>query len=397
MKPLLRLRIAWTAAFLAAAAGLTAGCRKAGSIPQRPPTAVTASQPVKREIIDRDEYPGRLEAVDMVEIRARVSGYLQSVHFKDGAEVKKGDLLMVIDPRPYQAELDRAKALVEQAVTRQQLASAERERAERLLKSRAVSEEEADTRGKAEVEAQAMTHSAEAMVEMAKLNLEYTSIQAPISGRIGRKLITEGNLVNGNQGQATLLATIVSLDPIYCYFDPDERAVLNYQKMAREGAGENFEGGKVPCELRLANEQGYPHKGRLEFTDNQISPTTGTLRMRGLFENPGPNRILQPGFFCQIRIPASSPYTALLIPDEAVGTDQERKFVYVLTAQNTVDYRPLQLGPVVDGMRVVRSGLQPDDWVVVNGLTTLQPGAKVVPTRANSSNPTSKPANTVSQ
>jgi multidrug efflux system membrane fusion protein len=382
---------------VAAAALLSAGCRKAGTLPQRPPAAVTVSQPVKREIIDWDEYPGRLEAVDMVEIRARVSGYLESIHFIDGAEVKKGDLLMVIDPRPYQAELDRSQAQLEQMIARQQLATSERERTEKLLKSRAVSQEEADTRGKAEVEAKAVTHSAEAAVEMAKLNLEYTQIHAPISGRIGRKLITEGNLVNGNQGQATLLATIVSLDPIYAYFDPDERAVLKYQKMAREGAGENLQGGKVPCELRLANEQQYPHKGRLEFTDNQINPATGTLRMRGLFENPGPHRILEPGFFCQIRIPGSSPYTALLIPDAAIGTDQERKFVYVLTAQDTVDYRPLQLGPVVDGMRVVRAGLQPDDWVVVNGLTTLQPGAKVIPTRTNNTGSSPKPASTASQ
>jgi RND family efflux transporter MFP subunit len=395
MKPF--LKIGWSAALLAAIM-LWTGCRKAGPNLQRPPAAVTASQPAKREIIDWDEYPGRLEAVDMVEIRARVSGYLDSVHFKDGAEVKKGDLLMVIDPRPYQAELDRSQALLEQAVTRQQLASSERERVEKLLKSKAVSEEEADTRSKAEREAQAMTHSAQASVEMAKLNLEYTQIHAPISGRIGRKLITEGNLVNGNQGQATLLATIVSLDPIYCYFDPDERAVLKYQKMSREG-GENMEGGKVPCELGLANEPGFPHQGRLEFTDNQVNPTTGTLRMRGLLENPGPKRVLEPGFFARIRIPGSSRYPALLIPDVAVGTDQERKFVYVLTAQDTVDYRPVQLGPLFEGARVVRNGLQPDDWVVVNGLTSLQPGAKVIPTRTNSMARASaaKPANATAQ
>ena len=395
MKPF--SRIAGTTTLAAVSILLSTGCRKASQSPQRPPSAVTVSQPVKREVFDWDEYPGRLEAVDMVEIRARVSGYLESIHFKDGAEVKKGDLLMVIDPRPYQAELDRSQALLEQAVARQQLATSERERAEKLLKSHAVSEEEADTRGKAEVEARAVTHSAEAAVEVAKLNLAYTQIQAPISGRIGRKLITEGNLVNGNQGQATLLATIVSLDPIYAYFDPDEHAVLKYQKMSREGAGENLEGGKVPCELRLANEQGYPHKGRLEFTDNQINPATGTLRMRGLIANPGPQRVLEPGFFCQIRIPGSSPYTALMIPDDAVGTDQERKFVYVLTPQDTVDYRPLVLGPVFDGMRVVRSGLQPDDWVVVNGLTTLQPGAKVSPARTNSSGSTPKPPSTASR
>src|SRR5439155_16411491 len=239
---------------LAAAGLLTSGCRPARPPPSPPPPPVTARQPTQREVTEWDEYPGRLDAVDMVEVRARVSGYLQSVHFKDGAEVGKGDLLFVIDPRPYQAELDRAAANLNQAQTRLELTSNELARAERLLKSSTISEEEADSRNKAKREAEAALESAGAALQCAKLNVEYTRIAARISGRIGRKLITEGNLVNGNQGQSTLLTTIVSLEPIYCYFDADERSVLKYQKLAREGKGENMREGQMRCELELANE-----------------------------------------------------------------------------------------------------------------------------------------------
>jgi len=318
----------------------------------------------------------------MVEVRARVSGYLQSVHFKDGAEVGKGDLLFVIDPRPYQAELDRAAANLNQAQTRLELTSNELARAERLLKSSTISEEEADSRNKAKREAEAALESAGAALKSAKLNVEYTRIAAPISGRIGRKLITEGNLVNGNQGQSTLLTTIVSLEPIYCYFDADERSVLKYQKLAREGKGDRMREGRMPCELELANENGFPHHGMLDFMDNRIDATTGTLRVRGVFPNPGPQRVLQAGFFARVRVPGSGKYAGLLIADQAVGTDQGQKFVYILSDQDVVDYRPVKLGPVVDGLRVVREGLQGSDWVVVNGLMNLRSGTKVKPQRA---------------
>jgi RND family efflux transporter MFP subunit len=366
---------AWASLAALCVSGLA--CHKSEPPPTRPPPPVTASQPVRREVVEWDEYPGRLEAVDMVDLRARVGGYLQSVHFKDGVEVNKGDLLFVIDPRPYEAELERVVANLNQAETRLELAKNELARAERLLKSSAISEEEADSRSKSKREAEAGLQSARAAVDEAKLNVEYTRITAPISGRIGRKLLTEGNLVNGGQGQSTLLATIVSMDPIYCYFDADERAVLKYQQLAREGHLD-LRGGKMPCELELANETGFPHQGVLDFMDNRIDASTGTLRVRGVFPNPGPpHRPLHPGFFARVRVPGSGQYQDLLIPDPAVVTDQEQKFVYVLNEQDAVEYRKVNLGPVFDGLRVVRTGLKEEDWVVVNGLMSVRPGVKV--------------------
>jgi len=365
---------------LAAICLLATACQKTDPPAMPPPPAITANQPAQSEVVEWDEYPGRLDAVDMVEVRARVSGYLQSVHFKDGAEVKKGDLLFVIDPRQYQAELDRATADLTQAETRFELASNELDRAERLLKSKAISEEEADSRNKAKREAEAAILSARASVETAKLNMEYTQITSPIDGRIGRKLITEGNLVNGNQGQSTLLTTIVSVDPLYCYFDADEQSILKYQQLAREGKGDNLRDGRVVCELELANESGFPHKGVLDFVDNRVDPATGTLRVRGIFPNPAPDRVLQPGYFARVRVPGSAKYQSLLIPDLAVGTDQGQKFVYVIN-EDTVEYRTVKLGPLIDGLRVVREGIHSNDWVIVNGLMSIRPGAKAKATR----------------
>ncbi len=360
---------------------LAGGCQKSAQPPPPPPPVpVTVSQPLARDVIEWDEYQGRMDAVAMVEVRARVTGYLQSVNFKDGAEVSQGDLLFVIDPRPYQAELDRAAADLQQAVTKFELASNDMARAQRLLKARAISEEEADARSKAERTSAAAIQSARADVAMAKLNMEYTRVTAPISGRIGRKLITEGNLVNGNQGQATLLTTIVSLDPIYCYFDADERSIIKYQQLARNEKGDNIRDGKMACELALADETGFPHKGLLDFVDNRVDPATGTLRARGVFANP--DRVLQPGFFARVRVPGSAKESALLIPDQAVGTDQGQKFVYAVDETNTVEYKIVDLGPMIDGLRVVRGGLLPGDWVVVNGLMSVRPGAKVNPSRA---------------
>lgn len=362
--------------------GVVAGCnRQAATPPARPPAAVTVNQPVQREIIEWDEYPARLDAVAMVEVRARVNGYLQSVNFTDGAEVKKGDLLFVIDPRPYQAEFDHAEANVKEAESRLELASNDVARAEKLLSSKAISAEEADSRSKTMRMAEASLNSARAMSETSKINLDYTRITAPIDGRISRKLITEGNLVNGNQGSATLLTTIVSVDPIYCYFDADERAMLKYQQLAREGKSDNFRDGKAPCELELANETNFPHKGVLDFLDNRVDPAMGSLRIRGIFPNPGPDRVLQPGYFARVRVPGSGKYNAILIPDEAVGTDQNQKFVMTVNSTNVVEYKPVKLGPIESGLRVVREGLTTNDWVIVNGLMSARPGAPVAPTR----------------
>jgi RND family efflux transporter MFP subunit len=371
---------------------LLVACKKQQQAQQQggpPAAAVTVAQPTQKEVMEWDEYPGRLDAVEMVEVRARVNGYLQSINFKDGAEVKKGDLLFVIDPRPYQAELDRAKAELVQAETKLELAVNDAARAEKLLKAKAIAEEEADSRNKAKREAEAMIQSAKAMVEVANLNLDYTKVLAPISGRVGRKLITEGNLVNGNQGQSTLLTTIVSLDPIYAYFEPDERAILRYRQLAREGKGESMGSGKVPCELELASETGFPHKGVLDFLDNQIDPGTGTLRIRGVFPNPAPDHVLQPGFFARVRVPSTGKYKAVLIPDLAVGTDQGRKFVYVLNDKEQLDQRPVKLGPMIDGLRLVREGVQANDWIVVNGFMSIRPG---MPIKAEKQAPTNSVA-----
>ena len=368
----------------AALALLGASCQKAPAPPggagAPPAPTVTVSQPESKEVTEWDEYQGRLDAVATVEIRARVTGYLDSVHFTDGAEVKQGDLLFMIDPRPYRADLDRAEAELLQAQTRFELASNDLARAERLLAAKAMSAEEADSRAKTEREAAAAIQSAAATVEMSKLNLDYTRVTAPISGRIGRKLITEGNLVNGSQGQSTLLATIVALDPIYCYFDADERSVLKYRGLAREGKEESLEGGRLPCELELADEKGFPHGGTLNFVDNRVDSGTGTLRVRGVFANPA--RILEPGYFARVRVPGSAPYRALLVPDAAVGADQGEKFVYVVDASNHAQIAPVQLGPLMDGLRVVREGLHSNDWVVVNGLMSIRPGAAVNPSRS---------------
>jgi multidrug efflux system membrane fusion protein len=361
---------------------LVTACEKsapgqAGGAPPAPP--VTVNQPVFRDVVEWDEYQGRTEAVSSVEVRARVTGYLDSVNFKDGDEVKQGDLLFVIDARPYQADLDRAEADLLQAQTRFELASNDVARAVRLLKAKAISEEEADSRAKAEREAAAAIQSSLASVETAKLNMEYTRVTAPISGRIGRKMITVGNLVNGSTGVSTLLATIVSMEPVYCYFDVDEGAILKYQQLAREGKQDDLKNGKVPCEVELGNETGFPHKGLLDFVDNRLDPATGTLHVRGVF--PNTDRVLQPGFFVRARVPGSSKYPALLIPDQAVGTDQSQKFVFTVDGNNTVQYAPVTLGPQVDGLRVIRAGLHSNDWVVVNGLMTIRPGAKVNPSR----------------
>src|SRR5580658_9073331 len=363
---------------------LGAGCQKESSSAanaQPPAPAVTVTQPISKEVVEWDEYQGWVEAVDTVAIRARVSGYLDSIHFKDGADVQKGDLLFVIDPRPYQAELDRAQADLLQAQTKFELASNDLARAGRLLKARAISEEDADSRAKTERMAAAAIQSARASSEMAQLNMDYTQIKAPISGRIGRKMTTVGNLVNGVMGESTALANIVSLDPIYCRFDADEQSILKYQQLARACQQENLRGGKWPCEIALANEAGFPHKGVLDFVDNQVDPATGTMRVRGVFSNP--DRVLQPGFFARVRVPGSAAYPALLIPDLAVGSDQDQKFVLVVDETNKVQFAPVKLGPLVDGLRVVREGLHAKDWVVVNGLMSVRPGDIVTPTRTN--------------
>lgn len=356
---------------------LLTACQQQQAAPPPPPPQVTVSQPVVRDVVEWDEYTARLEAVASVEVRARVSGYLQSVHFTDGATVKKGARLFVIDPRPYQAELNRAKAQLEQAAARFTRTQKDFARAQQLVKSRAISQEEVDTRAADQREAQEAVQAARAAVEAARLNVEFTQVRAPISGRISRQLVTEGNLINGGAADSTLLTTIVSLDPIYGYFEVDERAYLKYSRFWRNGMRAGSHNQNTPVHLALADETGFPHQGYLDFIDNRLDPNTGTMTGRALFSNP--DLTLIPGLFARVRLPGSDRYEALLLPDGAIGSDQTQRFVLVVNDQHTVEYRQVALGPIIDGLRVIRDGLKPEEWVVVNGVQRVRPGSTVDP------------------
>jgi membrane fusion protein, multidrug efflux system len=354
-----------------------AGCKpKSGVAPPQPPT-VSVVQPVAREVIEWDEYIGRLESPATVEIRARVSGYLDKVHFKEGKEVKKGDLLFTIDRRPYQAEYDRAEAEHERALNQADLAKNDAERAKRLIATKAISEEDFDTKTKTYNSALAAVKAAKAALDSAKLNLDFTEIHAPIDGRASSALVTEGNLVSGgvSGAGASLLTTLVSLDPLYCYGSADERAILKYIRLSKEGTRVSARDKEIPVEMALADETGFPHKGYMDFVDNRVDPNTGTLRARGVFNNA--DHSLSPGFFARMRIPGSGKYPALLIPDRSLGSDQSQKFVYVVNAEKKVEFRPVKLGPMIDGLRVVKEGLKQGEQVIVEGLMRVRPGVVV--------------------
>jgi RND family efflux transporter MFP subunit len=363
---------------------LQTACQPAQT-PSPAPPKVTVSRPVVQEIIEWDEYTGRLEATENVEVRARVSGYLQSIHFKDGAIVKKGDLLFVIDPRPYQAEVDRVRAELQLAQARLELAKSDYARAQKLLQFRAMSQEEADTRAATERQAQESVAAGQAAVKAAGLNVEFTRVTAPITGRISRRLVTEGNLINGGTAQSTLLTTIVSMDPIYVYFEADERSYLKHVRLSQNGKGPNSRQGRNPVYLALADEKGFPRNGYIDFIDNRLDPKTGTMTGRAVFTNS--DLALAPGLFGRIRIPGSTPYDAVLVPDEAIGSDQAQKFVFVMNGDNTVEQRTVQLGPLVHGFRVVSQGLKPDDWLIVSGLQRARSGLQVTPERREISVP----------
>ena len=359
-------------------------CRRSEPV-AAPPPKVTISTPIQREVIEWDEYTGRLEATESVEVRARVSGYLQSIHFKDGAIVKKGDLLFVIDPRPYQAEVDRVTAELQLAQARLELAKSDYARAQKLLQFRAISQEEADTRAATERQAQQSVEAAGANVKAAKLNVEFTRVTAPITGRISRKLVTEGNLINGGTAESTLLTTIVSMDPIYVYFEADERSHLKYMRLSQNGKGPSSREARNPVYLALADEKGFPRRGYLDFVDNRLDPKTGTMTGRAVFSNS--DLALTPGLFGRVRVQGSTSYEAVLVPDEAVGSDQAQKFVFVMNGDDTVEYRMVQLGPVLHGFRVIREGLKPNDWFIANGVQRAKTGLKVSPEKREISVP----------
>jgi RND family efflux transporter MFP subunit len=356
------------------------GCkREPPALAAIPPPVVMVSQPVEREITDYYEYTGRTAAVEAVEVRARVSGYLIKVNSWEGSVVKKGDLLFQIDPRPFQAVLDGAKGQVAQWEAKLARAEADVTRYERLLPKGAASQKDLDQAVADRGEARAAIQSARGAVDRAALDLEFTRVTAPINGRISRHLIDEGNLVTMN---STLLTTIVSTDPMYAYFDVDERAVLDVRQLIREGKARNARNSEeVTVLLGLANETGFPHQGTINFLDNQVNPQTGTLRLRGVFPNPNDNKleVLLPGYFARVRLLIGRSHRALLVTDRAIDTDQGQKIVYVVNDKNEVISRPISLGALHDGLRVIEEGIKPGERVIVNGLLQVRPGITVEP------------------
>jgi multidrug efflux system membrane fusion protein len=374
----LRVIIAALAIAGLAGAGIT-GCADATSndapaaaAPSAPP--VTSAVVIQRAVTETQEFSGRLEAIEVVAIRSRVSGYITAVNFKPGAEVKKGEVLFVIDPRPYQAEADRTKAVAAAAQARADLARLELQRAERLLADKAIAQREFDERSAGQKELDASVRAAQAEHETARLNLAYTRVTSPIDGRVSKAEITLGNLVDAT----AVLTSVVSLERIYASFDGDESTYLRVSR--RTNAGQ-----PVDVKVGLAGEEGFPHSGKLEFVDNQLDSRSGSVRMRATLANT--DRALAPGLFARVQIAGGVPTPQILIVDRAINTDQDRKFVYVVDKDGKAEYRSVKLGPLDDGLRIVREGLKPGEKIVVNGLQRVRPGApiaaQVVPMVAN--------------
>lgn len=359
---------------------LLAGCGPSGRGVAPPAPPVTVATPVVREIVEWDEYTGRFEAINYVEVRARVSGYLESIHFFDGQVVKEGELLFVIDKRPFQAALAAAEGRAAEAKAQQQLARNDRARAEKLLKAKAVSQEEYDLRLQTERASEASLAAAQAAVESAALDLEFTEVRAPISGRLSDHRLGVGNLVSGGQGGA-VLTTIASLDPIHFVFNASEQAYLRYTRLAESGERPSSREESNPVYARLIDEKTFTHEGFMNFVDNEIDPNTGTMRGRAIFDNP--DGLFVPGVFGRLRLAGSKPHKAILLPEAAIQSDQTHKFVWIVNGDNKVEYRPLVLGPPYeDGLRIIREGLGASDLVIVDGVQRARPGLVVTPEKA---------------
>jgi RND family efflux transporter MFP subunit len=361
------------------AAFTVGGCGNSGRGAQSapPPPQVSVAKVLERRVKDWDEFTGRLQAVETVEIRPRVSGYIDKVAFTEGGQVKRGDLLFVIDPRPYQADTDRAAVDLKRYKTSLDLARIELARVQRLKDSGAVSEEELDERRSTVAQAEANSAGAAAALEAATLNLNFTRVTSPITGRVSRAEVTRGNLVTGGSNGGTLLTSVVSTDPMYLYFEGDEQAYLRYGQMARSGERPSSRDVATPVQVGLANEEGFPHTGKVDFVDNQLNPQTGTIRARAVLDNK--DGLYTPGMFARVQLLGSSEYSAILIDDRAVNTDQNQKYVFLLGANNQVAYRRIKLGRVIDGLRIVREGLKAGDVIVVNGAQRAHPGLTVTP------------------
>ena len=355
---------------------LLVGCDDSVAQNAAPPApAVNAADVVVKSISQWDSFNGRIEAVESVQLRPRVSGYIDKVNFTDGQEVKKGEVLFTIDDRTYRAALEQAQATLERAKTQASLARSEANRTDKLINTNLVSREEWEQRRSAAIQAQADIRAAQAAVDAAQLNLDFTKVTAPIDGRASRALITSGNLVSAGDS-ASVLTTLVSQKTVYVYFDVDESTYLHYQNLARNGQGASSHHTALPVEIGLAGEGGYPHQGKVDFLDNQLTPSTGTIRMRALLDNA--QRQFTPGLFARVRLPGSAEFQAMLIDDKAVLTDQDRKYVYIVDKEGKAQRRDITPGRLADGLRIVQQGLKPGDKVIVDGLQKVfMPGMPV--------------------
>ena len=355
---------------------LLVGCDNSVAQNAAPPApAVNAADVVVKSISQWDSFNGRIEAVESVQLRPRVSGYIDKVNFTDGQEVKKGEVLFTIDDRTYRAALEQAQATLERAKTQASLARSEANRTDKLINTNLVSREEWEQRRAAAIQAQADIRAAQAAVDAAQLNLDFTKVTAPIDGRASRALITSGNLVTAGDS-ASVLTTLVSQKTVYVYFDVDESTYLHYQNLARSGQGASSNHTALPVEIGLAGEEGYPHQGKVDFLDKQLAPSTGTIRMRALLDNA--QRQFTPGLFARVRLPGSAEFQATLIDDKAVLTDQDRKYVYIVDKEGKAQRRDITPGRLADGLRIVQQGLKPGDKVIVDGLQKVfMPGMPV--------------------
>lgn len=341
--------------------------------PSQPPQ-VTVAKPVVKDIVEQTDFIGRFEAVDQVDVRARVSGYLDKVHFQDGTLVKAGDVLFTIDPRPYQNALEQAQAAVTSSQVRLEFAQSDLDRAEQLRRSGNIADQIYDQRRQSFLTAKAELDRAQAALRQAQLDVEFTEIKSPLSGRISRRLVSVGNLVNANE---TVLTNVLSLDPIQFYFDVDERSYLAFSRQTQGGTRTTAEGAVNEVLLTLTDGRLGQRRGQLDFVDNRLDAASGTIRARALFENK--DLFLTPGLFGRVTVGASDPYRGILLPDEAIGSDQDRRVVYVVGDNNVVNLKPVRIGPRIDGYRVIRDGLTGNETVVVNGLVRVRPGAPITP------------------